>query len=488
MIRPDPSTYLRDAASFAVVPVYEEIRTDLETPLSLFLKLRGTILLESVERGENVGRYSFMTSGTRYRITLEGRRITIEESDKSEPILRSERDNPLEDLRLFFAGLRTPVYENLPPFFGGAVGYLGYETVRYFETVPIVEDGGGIPDGVFVIPDVICVFDSVRRSTTVVAVTFPGSRPSRDYERAVANIRTVRRQLEAASVEIPSVSPSSPAPLLRGEIPKTDFLDGVETVKRHIRKGDIIQAVLSHPFSAESDIPPFSLYRALRRINPSPYLFYLDFRDFQLVGSSPEVLVQVRNREILTKPIAGTRPRGPSVAEDLRLERELLSDPKERAEHLMLVDLARNDLGRVAAAGSVEVTDFMSVEKYSHVMHIVSTVKAELENGRDVFDVLRAVFPAGTLTGAPKIRAMEIISSIEKRRRGPYGGTVCYLGFNGNMDSCITIRTFLVRGRRLTVQVGAGIVADSEPEIEYQETLNKARALFEAVETAAQGD
>jgi anthranilate synthase component 1 len=269
--------------------------------------------------------------------------------------------------------------------------------------------------------------------------------------------------------------------------PREKFLENVEKAKREIRRGEIIQVVLSHMFKARIAVPPFAVYQSLRMVNPSPYLFYLDFDDFSLVGSSPEVMVKVQNREMMTKPIAGTRKRGATVAEDSRLTRELLADAKEKAEHLMLVDLARNDLGRVARAGTVDVTDFMSVEKFSHVMHIVSTVKAEMDNGFDVFDVIRATFPAGTLTGAPKIRAMEIISELEEGRRGPYGGMVFYMGFNGNFDSCITIRTILVRGDTAFIRVGAGIVADSVPENEFSETVNKAMALFAALDDASQG-
>jgi anthranilate synthase component 1 len=261
----------------------------------------------------------------------------------------------------------------------------------------------------------------------------------------------------------------------------------VEACQKHIRQGDIIQAVISQRFAVEIAVSPFAIYQALRLINPSPYMFYLNFGEFLLIGSSPEVMVRLQNRELVTKPIAGTRPRGDTVSEDNRLARDLLADPKERAEHIMLVDLARNDLGRVAWPGSVEVSDFMSIEKYSHVMHLVSTVKAELDPRYDVFDVIRATFPAGTLTGAPKIRAMEIIHDIEGSRRGPYGGIVFYLGFNGNLDSCITIRTILIKGRRAEIQAGAGVVADSRPEQEYEETVNKAQALWQAIEQAARG-
>ena len=301
------------------------------------------------------------------------------------------------------------------------------------------------------------------------------------------------KDLEETAAQISGPLPQEEPTASRGGVSfealvsRDDFLAGVERIRNDIRNGEIIQAVLSQPFKASISASPFSIYRSLRAINPSPYLFFLDFGDFALVGSSPEVMVRLDGREIMTKPIAGTRMRGATLSEDDRLSRELLADPKEKAEHLMLVDLARNDLGRVAESGSVEVIDFMTVEKFSHVMHIVSTVKAELEAGLDVFDVLASTFPAGTLTGAPKIRAMQIISGIEGRRRGPYGGMVFNLGFNGHFDSCITIRTVVVKDGTAYVQAGAGIVADSVPEKEYDECLNKARALFKAVEEASHG-
>jgi anthranilate synthase component 1 len=486
MILPDQDTYRRDALSFTVIPVAREIRADFETPLSLFLKCGGQFLLESIERGENVGRYSFIARGTKTRITLIGREIVIEDDSGRPPRRMTSNANPLDEVRDYMNALRSPTYEGFPPFFGGTIGYLGYEAIRYFENVPIFPDTDGIPDGVLVIPEMLLVYDSVKRSLFLIALTFPSSDPGRDYARALALIEETVRLLQRP-LDLPAARPPGPLPRLMPETPKDAFLAGVETCKKHIRDGDIIQAVISQRFSAETDVPPFSIYQALRMINPSPYLFYLDFGGFQFVGSSPEVLVKVQNGELLTKPIAGTRPRGASLTEDTRLARELVADPKERAEHIMLVDLARNDLGRVAAPGSVEVTDFMAVEKYSHVMHLVSTVKAELDKAYDVFDVIRAVFPAGTLTGAPKIRAMEIISSVEGRRRGPYGGMVFYLGFNGSFDSCITIRTILVQGRRAVVQAGAGIVADSRPESEYEESVQKARALFQAIERAASG-
>jgi anthranilate synthase component 1 len=487
MIQPDFQAYEKAARSFTVIPVFEEIGADFETPLSLFLKGRGLFLLESIERGENVGRYSIIACGSKSVITLRGREVVIRENNGGgRTVVQTAGDNPLLEVRNYLSRLRAPAVEGVPPFFGGAIGYLGYEAVRYFEDVPVHTGPDDIPDGIFIVPEMLLVYDSVKRSVFLAAMTYPAAGVRAEYDQAVQAIEQRLRSLQEP-LRPPVSSPSPGRLALQSDMDQSVFLRGVETCQRHIRQGDIIQAVLSQRFTAETDVAPFSIYQTLRMINPSPYLFYLDFGEFLLIGSSPEVMVRIQNKELLTKPIAGTRPRGATVSEDNRLARDLLSDPKERAEHIMLVDLARNDLGRVAAPGSVEVTDFMSVEKYSHVMHLVSTVKAELDARADVFDVIRAVFPAGTLTGAPKIRAMEIIHEIEGSRRGPYGGMVFYLGFNGNFDSCITIRTVVVKGRRAIIQAGAGVVADSRPDGEYQETVNKARALFQAVERASTG-
>ena len=491
MIYPDKAAYLRDAATHTVIPVFAEVRAEFETPLSIYLKSGGMFLLESIERGENVGRYSIIARGRKAVITLRGRRIEIQENGAA--IHTADSANPLDDVRAYFSRLKAPSYEGLPPFFGGAIGFLGYEVVRYFEDVPVFEGVDSLPDGILVIPEMSLVYDSVRRLLFLVVAAMPGEDPGREYDLAVGLIEDTTRRLAqplpagAATAAITDSPAASDVPF-ESLTPKGEYLAGVAKIKSYIRQGEIIQAVLSQQFRARIGVPPFAIYQSLRAINPSPYLFFLDFGGFSLIGSSPEVMVRVQNREIMTKPIAGTRARGATVAEDGRLARELLADAKEKAEHIMLVDLARNDLGRVARPGTVEVVDYMSVEKYSHVMHIVSTVKAELGEGYDVFDVIGATFPAGTLSGAPKIRAMEIISEIEGRRRGPYGGLVFNLGFNGNFDSCITIRTVLVRDGSAYIQAGAGIVADSVPEKEYEESVNKAQALFEAVRDASRGD
>jgi len=484
MTFPDKATYLKDAATFTIVPVFRELRAEFETPLSVFLKSGGAFLLESIERGENVGRFSIIARGRKSVLTLRGHRLEIRENGTT--IFDEEVPRPMDRIRTYFGNLKAPAYEGLPPFFGGAIGYLGYETVRYYEEIPIFEDEKGIPDGILVIPEIVLIYDSVKRSLVIAATTMPGSNPVREYEDAV---RLIEDMTEKISKPLGPIDGGGAGENIEFEAltPKQNFLEGVEKIKAYIRQGEIIQAVLSQLFRAKISVSPFAVYQSLRMINPSPYLFFLDFGEFALVGSSPEVMVRVQSREIMTKPIAGTRKRGGTVTEDDRLARELLADPKENAEHIMLVDLARNDLGRVAKPGTVEVVDPRSIEKYSHVMHIVSTVKAELDNGYDVFDVIRATFPAGTLSGAPKIRAMEIISEIEGSRRGPYGGLVFNMGFNGNFDSCITIRTIVIKDGTAFIRAGAGIVADSVPENEYQESLQKAQALFQAVKDASQG-
>jgi anthranilate synthase component 1 len=484
MIFPDKKKYIDDARSFNVIPIFKEVPADFETPLSIFLKTKAKFLLESIERGENVGRYSMIGLGKKYLMRLTGTAIeVVEKKRKSEVKTCLELANPLEEVRRYFREWRAPDYEELPPFYGGAIGFLGYEAVRYFEGIPVVEEGDGVPDGLLVIPEIILVYDSVKRSLYVIASTWPEEAPEQEYEKAVQKIEETSSMLSEPLVFKEKLAKSEKFPL-QSSMERDDFLSSIVRCKDYIVEGDIIQVVISQKFSLETDVPPFAIYQKLRAINPSPYLFFLDFDDFYLIGSSPEVMVKIQNRELLIKPIAGTRKRGSSIAEDHQLARELLEDAKEKAEHIMLVDLARNDLGRVAKPGSVEVADFMTIEKYSHVMHIVSKVKAELDDQYDVFDVIRATFPAGTLTGAPKIRAMEIISELEHERRGPYGGMIFYLGFNGNLDSCITIRTILLKNGKATVQAGAGIVADSIPEREYEETVNKARALIQAIETA----
>ncbi len=469
------------------MPVWRDIPVDFDTPVSLFAKLgQGThaFLLESLEGGEKWGRYSFI--GLRPLIVFgsKGREVFTES--------RGERrtftvPDPIAFFKEVMAGFRPAVVEGLPRFSGGAVGYLGYDMVRFMERLPeTLSDRTGFCDSVFMVPELLLVFDNLRQSLQIIASVFvqEGDDLEASYHRAVSSIENlVQRIRSGIDYPIPPVSREHWTEL-RPEVPEDRFTAMVERAKEYIRAGDVIQVVLSQRFSGTNRMPPFDIYRALRRINPSPYLFYLRLGDETLVGSSPEILVRLTGREIELRPIAGTRPRGRDPEEDLRLERELLADEKERAEHLMLVDLGRNDVGRVAETGTVKVKDFMTVERYSHVMHIVSGVTGKLAEGKDMFDLLRATFPAGTVSGAPKIRAMEIIEELEHARRGPYAGAVGYLGFNGNMDLCIAIRTLFQKGDELFLQAGAGIVADSFPKREWEETLNKGRALMAAVQKA----
>jgi anthranilate synthase component I len=494
MIFPEYEQYMKDSKTYNLIPVYQEIRADFETAVSIFLKVKGKILLESVELGENVGRFSIIGLGRRVMIKLQGQHLNITEYHNAGETVSSqdyELRNPLEKVREYFKSFKFPTYSGLPPFAGGAIGYLGYETVQYYEEIPVnpPRNDSDVPDGLMVVPEVVLVYDTVKRSVFVVALTSPGDDPQQEFHKALARIDEI---CDALSQPLQLEENNNETPEGKVEVEhgmeKSQFLESVEKSKKYIAEGDIIQVVLSQLFAIKTASKPFEIYRTLRVLNPSPYLFFLDFDDFSLIGSSPEVMVRVQDGEILLKPIAGTRKRGKSIDDDDAIARELLADPKECAEHLMLVDLGRNDLGRVAKPASVKVTDYMKIEKFSHVMHIVSSINARLDEQYDVFDVIRATFPAGTLTGAPKIRAMEIITELEKVKRGPYGGMIFNLGFNGNLDSCITIRTIQLQKGMAMIQAGAGIVADSIPEHEYNETVNKAQALIEAIQSTGTGD
>jgi len=472
------------------VPVYREIIADLDTPLTIFAKVAGNdshaFLFESLEGGEKWGRYSFIGFDPLLVFSSQGEKITLSEGGKS----RELSGDPLRELEQLLASFNACVDDpSLPRFFGGAVGFLGYDMVRFMERLPADNPPlEGFPDSSFMVPGMVLIYDNLKQTLTIVNCVrvAEGMDPERLYEEAGSRIDQVVERL----------SQPIPGPIVHGEPPTTSahefasnmeperFKEMVVRAKEYVRAGDVIQVVLSQRFHATTSLSPFKLYRALRHINPSPYLFFLRLGDLVQIGSSPEILVRLTGDEIELRPIAGTRRRGRTPEEDKRLEEELLSDPKERAEHLMLVDLGRNDVGRVAAYGTVEVRDLLVIERYSHVMHIVSGVHGKLAPGKTPFDVIRACFPAGTVTGAPKIRAMEIIEELEPCRRGPYAGAVGYFGFSGNMDFCITIRTFILKGQDLWVQAGAGIVADSDPELEYQETINKSMGLKRAVELA----
>ncbi|MEA2085267.1 MAG: anthranilate synthase component I [Thermodesulfobacteriota bacterium] len=492
MYQPSLTEFGELAKRAGLIPVSREIIADLDTPLTVFAKVAGSeshaFLLESLEGGEKWGRYSFIGLDPIATLDSRGERIKIRRGKEWSNV----QGDPIEELKKLLSSFDVcSDTDVLPRFFGGAVGFLGYDMVRFMERLPEtnpVQDE--FPDSSFMIPRMVLIYDNLKQVLTIVncVVIQDGGDSADCYQTALEQIDEIVERLKDP---LPYNFINRDGDELKHEfssnMAEEEFKSIVERAKEYIVAGDIIQVVLSQRFHTVSSIPPFSLYRALRHINPSPYMFYLKMGDIIQIGSSPEILVRLEQEDIELRPIAGTRPRGETPEEDIALEKELLLDPKECAEHLMLVDLGRNDVGRVARHGSVEVRDLLVVERYSHVMHIVSGVHGRLAEGMDQFDVLRACFPAGTVTGAPKVRAMEIIEELESERRGPYAGAVGYFGFSGNMDFCITIRTFVQKGNDLFVQAGAGIVADSDPDKEYEETLNKARGLKRAVELAEKG-
>ena len=477
MLFPSKDEYLSLAQSYDLVPVCEEFLADRETPVSVlerFADRPNVFLLESMEGGERWGRYSFV--GVDPELFLE-----VDHSNG--------KTGRLEELRTLYRNVRVAPISGLPRFIGGAVGFLAYESIAEFERMPRPK---AAPPSValrsrFLKTDRIIVFDNVRHTARVIVCTWPGrsATPAKAYDSALETIAEIRRTVEQPSAASPAAR--HPPVRFQSNMAEQAYCDMVRKARDYIYAGDVIQVVLSQRFSAESRIPPLQLYRALRLLNPSPYTFFLKIGDQTLVGSSPEVMVRLTGSRMEVRPIAGTRPRGETEQRDRELADELLSNEKEKAEHVMLVDLGRNDLGRVAEPGSVQVTDYMVIERYSHVMHLVSHVEAILRREFDAYDVLGATFPAGTLSGAPKIRAMEIIHELEPEPRGPYGGAVGYVGYDGNMDFAITIRTLNATPGVLSVQAGAGIVFDSDPKQEFLETQHKARALRRAVELAAAG-
>ncbi len=494
MVQPRKSEFLELAQKGNLVPVWREILADLETPVSAFLKLSQgdyAFLLESVEGGEHVARYSFLGTQPLLLFRSKDDTVLIEREGSLQVYRLRKGEDPLHVLKRTMAQFHFVVQPDLPRFCGGFVGYIAYDIVRFFERLPeLTEDDLQLPDCYLMLADSILVFDHLRRKMRIIVNAFVNADPAKVYDAAVERIEAIIHRLRTTALNPHQVA--LPTKEFTAEVSsnftKEGFCEIVERAKEYIAAGDIIQAVLSQRFQTQVSAAPFNIYRALRSINPSPYMFYLSFGDLKLVGSSPEILVSCFGTKVITRPLAGTRPRGKTPEEDEALERELLSDPKERAEHIMLVDLGRNDLGRVCKIGTVKTTELMKVERYSHVMHIYSTVEGELDTSRyDVFDALRATFPAGTVSGAPKIRAMEIIEELEPTKRGPYAGSVGYFSFNGNMDMAITIRTIVLKGNTAFVQAGAGIVADSVPEREFQETVNKAKALLSAIEMAQQG-
>lgn len=497
--RPSLDEFSRLAAEADYVPVYRRLVSDTLTPVTGFHHLdEGAVacLFESVIGGEKVGRYSFVASNPHLLIEAYDREVTISHFDRTNPNestcqekLASE--NPLELLRRRVSEVRVAEPEGLPPFVAGAVGYAGYDTVRYTEHLPNApQDDRKLPDLAFAFFDQMVVFDNVQK--TVIVIALADVREAKDSASLEAAYAAASEQVDSLVCKLSdsehSLSPTdidtSGEVTLRYESNFTPegFEAAVEKCVEYIRAGDIFQVVISQRLSLPLEAPPFEVYRTLRVVNPSPFMFYLRTPGCTLVGSSPEIMVRVTDGEVTVRPLAGTRPRGATEEEDKRLGEELLADPKERAEHVMLVDLGRNDVGRVAQYGSVEISDVMVIERYSHVMHITSNVTGQLTPDSDAFDALAACLPAGTVSGAPKVRAMEIIDELEPHRRGPYAGAVGYIDFAGNMDTCIALRTMVIQDGMVYVQAGAGLVADSNPTAEYQETLNKARGLLKAIE------
>jgi anthranilate synthase component 1 len=503
---PDFATFSKLAATADYVPVYRRVLSDVLTPVSAFHKIDdggAACLFESVIGGEKVGRYSFLAAEPFLLLDARGRNVTVSSASRQE---RFETDNPLDVLRDRVREIRVAKLPELPPFVGGAVGYAGYDTVRYVENLPNApSDDRNLPDLAFAFYDHMIVFDNVQKTAIVVvlakvsqergariedrgsdaATRAPRSLHRNAYDDACRRVdRLVDKLSTAADTLVPTDinAGGEHKVAYQSNFTAEEFAAAVGKCVEFIRAGDIFQVVISQRLAVPLAVDPFEVYRTLRVVNPSPFMFFLRTPHCTLVGSSPEIMVRVVDGKVTVRPLAGTRRRGKTEEEDQRLAEELLADPKERAEHVMLVDLGRNDVGRVARYGSVEVSDVMVIERYSHVMHITSNVTGQLTDGRDAFDALAACLPAGTVSGAPKVRAMQIIDEIEPHRRGPYAGAVGYIDFAGNMDTCIALRTIVIQNGTAYVQVGAGIVADSLPENEYEETLNKARGLLKAIE------
>ncbi len=483
-----------------LIPVYRELLADFETPVSAFLKIDTgdySYLLESVEGQEKIARYSFLGSNPSLIFKNKGKKIEIYRrfGTRFKKTSFETKNDPLDEIKKIISQYKFVDVEGLPRFCGGLVGYIGYDMIRFFENIPNKNpDDLKLYDAIFVLTDTILIFDHIAHKIKIVSnvhIDTPKIQRSaktldKIYEKSVKKIDNLAKLLKAPLKTGPRRKKPKPFKV-QSNMTENIFKKAVIKAKKYIRAGDIIQTVISQRLKVKIDIPPFDLYRALRTVNPSPYMYYLKFKDMKLIGSSPEVMVRNEANIAEVRPIAGTRKRGKTEAADRILSENLLHDPKELAEHIMLVDLGRNDLGRVCNYGTVRVTELMGIEKYSHVMHIVSDVEGILKKGKDAFDVIRATFPAGTVTGAPKIRAMEIIDELENIRRGPYAGLVGYFSFSGNLDTCITIRTIVLKGNNAYVQAGAGIVADSIPKKEYQETLNKARALLKSIALAQKG-
>jgi len=494
MISPSLTEFKKKLKKGNLIPVWQEVLADFDTPVSAFKKIESgkySFLLESVEGGEKWGRYSFL--GSEPSVIFKSKNGNIEITEKGKT--KKSQGDPIDALRNLLSRYKPVTTPELPRFHGGAVGYFSYDIVRHIENLPeIGVDDLQLWDSLFMITNLVLVFDNVNHKIKIIYNAYvPEAKKAREaYDTAVSKIEDIVKKLRKPVRHYKNntnkqIGKGKEAPKLKSNFKPKDYKEAVKKTKEYIKSGDIIQAVIAQRWKTKLEVDPFDLYRSLRVLNPSPYMFYLNTKTETLVGSSPEVMVRVEDGEVESRPIAGTRPRGKTEKEDLKLEKELLADPKERAEHIMLVDLARNDLGRISDTGTVKVDELMTIERYSHVMHIVSNVISNLSRKKDAFDVLKATFPAGTLSGAPKVRAMEIIEEMEPSRRGAYGGAVGYFSFSGNMDTCITIRTFVIKDNEIYIQAGAGIVADSDPEKEYQESVNKVKALVKAIEVAKSG-
>lgn len=492
-----------------IVPIYKKIMGDIETPVNTFLKLnkKPSFLLESVVGSEKWARYSFIGIDPSMTIIYKGKKVKVRHNTglgvqgTGVKVNNIETEDPLTVLKDILSRFKPVTVEGLPRFYGGLVGYIGYDVVKSFERVlDIQKPGIEMPDIFLMLADTILIFDNFEQTIKVVSNVHTEGRDIREaykgaekqideiIDKLKPRVRSQKLEIFAPSFNLSQASQSLSSTVdFSSNFTKEDFLSVIAKAKEYVVSGDVIQVVLSQRFERQINSHPFDIYRALRIINPSPYMYYLDTDDAQLVGSSPEILVRLEDDRIMLRPIAGTRKRGKTEDEDMALQEDLKKDPKEIAEHIMLVDLGRNDVGRVAEIGSVVVTELMTVERYSHVMHLASNVKGRLKEGLDAFDVFRACFPAGTVSGAPKVRAMDIIEELEPTKRGPYAGAVGYFGYSGNMDTCITIRTLIIKGGKVYVQAGAGIVADSDPEKEYIETVNKAMAMMKAVEFFERG-
>ena len=492
MYYPSRAEFKEKARRGNLIPVWKEILLDTETPVSAFRKIGGSqfaFLLESVEGGEKVGRNSFLGSEPFAVFSSKGDTVTISRDGRRQTRVLGPGEDPLTALKSLLAEYKFVPVEGLPRFCGGAVGFMGYDVVRFFERLPNgTQDDLGLPDSVFVLTDTCIIFDHAYHTGKVLSNALVNGDPDQAYDAAIRKIDALCAKLASPASAVPAPQPTPRDTRLTPNMTREDYEKAVLAAKEYIQAGDVIQVVLSQRLSRAVAADCFDLYRALRSLNPSPYMYYLTYGDVKIVGSSPERLVSVEDGEVITRPIAGSRPRGKTPEEDEALAAELLADEKERAEHIMLLDLGRNDVGRVCRYGTVTVDEQMIIEKYSHVQHIVSNVRGQLRADRDQFDVLRACFPAGTLSGAPKVRAMEIIDELEPTRRGPYGGVIGYFSFSGNMDTAITIRTIVSANGVCHLQVGAGIVADSVPSREYEECVSmKAGALLRAIELAEAG-